>query len=796
MGPLSGKLQMKMMLDQKKAQADEARKQEMQDIKIQEASAKANQALQYKARDQAIKEKGKLEDLGMASPVPPLDTGAPEMNGGYELPEGDDQIAAVKTGEAIIPAEAAQDPRYQPIIAQMVNDGRDMQDGYKRGTTRIPKPKGRTGLVDADNMLPTLPTVGSRRKLKGYSQGTTYALSDGRTYTAPDPDDWIPMPGYGNETQMKQMTGMVPAINQAWTQADSARAANQDAEDLKRELSRASRAPFANQAQAAGTSPYDVLSSELNKAVPPAQAPAIQPRPSPEAIMYANKILGSKEMMGTVEQINAQKVITLDRAYSNAMAGQPAVSSAAGMGQQPTNIPRPEDMSVAPVSQAVPEMYTQEGYTETPTEPAGIISFAPGERPGIISGFLKDASPEVKKIQTQADSIADPVEKKGFLEEMLGSLFGKGGLITPRDAMRLAMVTAGGMITGGSTNGSLKYAGLDLLKQIDERESNQYLDDRAKATETKANRAAYAKLGYAIPKIDKFMETNDPADLGAPSQNWQRTSANPRLVTFGEGASSGKGTPFEIVELKDKVSGDVKEMVNYNGRLVPLEVVQKHYTGDGKPLATMVPYTQESSSEGIAKRYEGFGEKSAKSIEDIYRTTLPKTKEGAQVGRENLPSESRLSQEMTDYLSKRGIDLNNTAIQNEFNGIKNNAVEDMLREHAANKTTKIQSIIPFLENARIKKKAGNLDEGLFYVGDKLMSVPKRMELYQLAKLSLPKDLSIEDQDVQAAKQLSQLAAVWSNPTNGDKLRRQFSESKNNSAFFNFAMKQLKPEQKK
>ena len=43
--PLSGKLKMKMMLDQRKAQADEARKEELQDIKVQEASAKANQAL-------------------------------------------------------------------------------------------------------------------------------------------------------------------------------------------------------------------------------------------------------------------------------------------------------------------------------------------------------------------------------------------------------------------------------------------------------------------------------------------------------------------------------------------------------------------------------------------------------------------------------------------------------------------------------------------------------------------------------------------------------------------------------
>lgn len=185
--PLSGKLQQKMQLDKQKAQADEQRKQELQEIKLQEAEAKANMALQFKTRDQIIKEKQKLADSGLNSPVPPLNPVPAPQGMGYEMPDtGDDQIAAVKTGEAIIPVEAAQDPKNKPMIAAMVNQGREAQ-GYARGTMSIPKPnKSRTGLVDPEQMLPTIPIVGSRRKLKGYQFGST-SISSLEDY---DPNVW------------------------------------------------------------------------------------------------------------------------------------------------------------------------------------------------------------------------------------------------------------------------------------------------------------------------------------------------------------------------------------------------------------------------------------------------------------------------------------------------------------------------------------------------------------------------------------------------------------------------------
>ena len=171
--PLSAKLNQKMQLDQSKALADEKRKQELQEIKLQDAEAKANLGILFKTRDQIIKEKQKLSDSGMQSPVPPLPA-VPQASGGIPefTPGGDDQVATVKTGEAIIPVEAAQDPKNKAVIAQLVDEGRQAQ-GYKRGTVSIPKPtKGLTGMTQQENMLPIIPVVGRRKKMQGYSMGS------------------------------------------------------------------------------------------------------------------------------------------------------------------------------------------------------------------------------------------------------------------------------------------------------------------------------------------------------------------------------------------------------------------------------------------------------------------------------------------------------------------------------------------------------------------------------------------------------------------------------------------------
>jgi len=524
--PLSGKLKMKMQLDQAKAQADEQRKQELQAIKVEEAEAKANMALQFKTRDQIIKEKEKLTDAGISSPIPPLKL-MPDQYG-YSIPEGDDQIAAVKTGEAIIPVESAQDPKYKPIIQQMVDDGRREQTmtGYKRGTVSIPKPsKGSTGVLQSGDMLPTIPTVGSRRKLRGYSEGTAYVAG------VSDPKDWKPM--FPTEADfpkyMKQTSEDIAASARGDNSFEAQqRRVNADRLALEQELKRLPD-------NAEGDMKREILNKAKGDLRAPLQPAPLAPRPTPEAISYANNVLGNPAFMGTPEQINAQKVITAERQYQTQAKQVPPqiLSTASGMGMAPTipqkekplttldeydhrmyrdnpnYKPKPRTDALAGLPRNESGLYDPRSSSsdDTPQEQPPTLdstAYTSEERNQTIADFLRDKSGQVSEIASQAAAIQDPKEKRGFFNEMLSGLFGEGGFITPRDAMRMALVAGGGMLTGGSVNGSLKYAGLDFLKQVDERESNQYLDDRA-GTTARAKAASDAQKN-TIERYQKDIE--------------------------------------------------------------------------------------------------------------------------------------------------------------------------------------------------------------------------------------------------------------------------------------------------
>jgi len=224
----------KLSREQQKQDLEEARKDELHAIKVAEAKAKANQALDQKNDTH----KFKMKELG--GPLSKKAPTMPEQSGGSPLqsvpneasltnPEAgpSDTVPAMLTpGEAVIPAPVAQDPQYQPLIASMVQEGRD-RNGYADGTPSVmdrvkqyftgsksdappPPPKlggqagvaqeaisGRkqtiddlerksvgyaqgtkgvprmAGMVQNDNMLAILPKVGARRKLKGYAEGTT-----------------------------------------------------------------------------------------------------------------------------------------------------------------------------------------------------------------------------------------------------------------------------------------------------------------------------------------------------------------------------------------------------------------------------------------------------------------------------------------------------------------------------------------------------------------------------------------------------------------------------------------------
>jgi len=184
--PLSGKQQREWLKfsakesrESAKMENDEKRKERLHEIKLQEAAAKANQGIGHKEELHGIKvnelggplgKKPRMnrEKLGLPSSNPMSGTGMFKQ-GQHMLAKGTDTVPAMLTpGEAVIPRAAAQDPRNKPLIAQMVQQGRQAQ---KFG-------KGTTGVIDIPHQLAMLPVVKPVKKRMGYEDGTIDAQDE------------------------------------------------------------------------------------------------------------------------------------------------------------------------------------------------------------------------------------------------------------------------------------------------------------------------------------------------------------------------------------------------------------------------------------------------------------------------------------------------------------------------------------------------------------------------------------------------------------------------------------------
>lgn len=162
MGPLSGKQQREYMKfaekekrEAAKAESEESRKQELHEIKLQEAAAKANQALGHKEDAHSVKMSesgGPLSRKYSVGAIEVIPVNYMKQGGGDRQITGhatggnageshpvmpSDTVPAMLTpGEAVIPREAAQIPANKELIQRMVNQGREIQ-GHATGTINV-----------------------------------------------------------------------------------------------------------------------------------------------------------------------------------------------------------------------------------------------------------------------------------------------------------------------------------------------------------------------------------------------------------------------------------------------------------------------------------------------------------------------------------------------------------------------------------------------------------------------------------------------------------------------------------
>jgi LysM repeat protein len=125
-------------------------------------------------------------------------------------------------------------------------------------------------------------------------------------------------------------------------------------------------------------------------------------------------------------------------------------------------------------------------------------------------------------------------EEESWLSKQLGRIYGKSGLFNNDELLRFGIVAAGGMLTGGSTMGSLRYAAKDALNQSDQRHVAERNQANAMAVETrKGQYEAVKNLRETAEKMDteytKLIAKASPEARAEAHKLWvaSRNTASP-----------------------------------------------------------------------------------------------------------------------------------------------------------------------------------------------------------------------------------------------------------------------------
>lgn len=125
------------------------------------------------------------------------------------------------------------------------------------------------------------------------------------------------------------------------------------------------------------------------------------------------------------------------------------------------------------------------------------------ERDSILAQFTKDMEDTIKNQVEVIDRKPDwvnPDDKKDALAKFIESIYGEKGIFSAKELTRFAVVAAGGLLTGGSVNGSFKYAARDAL---------QYADSRHSAEAAHATKMVDEERAFQRQKDLKLIETSN-----------------------------------------------------------------------------------------------------------------------------------------------------------------------------------------------------------------------------------------------------------------------------------------------
>lgn len=624
MGPLSVKSQIQARAGHVKDQmtviktlSDEARKKDLHRIKMAKEIAKAK-AEGFDIEDTlsgfsdgtlelpvgGVPQPNTIKGNNKGTNQPTKTLGIPPVNHGIippvtlNNPEAgpSDTIPAMLTpGEAVIPASVAQDSAYKPVIEALVNEGR----------MRNRQPGGVKGFADGtlgDDDVMRYESGGNplaknpKSSATGLYQMIGAARKDveafrpdlkGKDFSDPKVQAEYRDTYKGILSTRLQQSGIEPNednINKAWVVGAGGLkkiASNPDV-PLSATLGEGVTKINPNLQGKTGAkflSDPNPYSRKGVSPVPTSEAPSsVVPKPA------VHRRGGTSGYMRDLAQSQKNPVYEAELAKM-AAEGSPEDQSIAKAEmarlQRAVSVPpiQTPDGAIPKVKASVPEPSpkTPDGFSMTPAveKKAEVTPTEVAKAPQLEATM---AAPEVKIQLTQLQQTKPPegADPKDWLAKGLAKIFGPTGMFNDEDLIRFSLLAAGGMLTGGSTGGSLRYAGLHTLKQSDERRQAQAA---AAAKQAEIIRQGQVEAAKDVRERNQSLENtyHDKLDKASPEA---RTRA---LKLFEESRAPGSHPAVREAKLQQAIQLLAANQVNSSK--------------DGKPRAPVSGYNSKTGEE-------------------------------------------------------------------------------------------------------------------------------------------------------------------------------------------------------
>jgi hypothetical protein len=816
MAPLSGKQQREYLKFQNKEARevskmglDEMRKQQLHELKLKEAAAKANQGLGHKEQVN----NAKLKDMGIPPPkMNKQKLGIPTQNplagtgmfkqGQRSLPQspmfqarGTDTVPAMLTpGEAVIPQPAAQNPKNKKAIKRMVQEGRkaNMRDGavnIRNSDAPMYNADGTSGVPSLAYRHPDVPGssfMHGTMNVPDFSRGSSAQANYNNGTYGVVPQQVQSAAGYYNGTldadidEERKRQNVVPMIIQPTVE-------NIPVWDERYPKDQAEA--FAN-------------TIAIDKRPPTPAVPSIVVDSPPSNAVITSREVAPVNLDTSVPAPNVSVVPAIsDRIMKNPLGSPEVQSETINVPTQVAEAPVVvAPTSVAPLAAAPAQMTTEQlierdkaNIQNTPVA-VDVPTVPPkeGTDPTFVSGVRKDYETDPVKASRKIRSVAEIVQElsgtqkteKSFTDS-LANLFTASGFkeelgLNNQDIIRMAISTAVGAKKFG-VNRALAFAGKQAFEESSKRNAQQQ-------AEAKAIRAAAVQIrGQEVRDVRAEENT-----LSAEKRAVQREDARREHDRF-------------IANQQEKMRKIDQEFMltrDYAKREQEMRVLAAQSQRQFNQLqATMgnqwaMMYAREdlknNSPQAKLERMEKHTDKAASAISEIYKRELGSedVKDQPNPSRSGLPTPKQNTQQSLSYLKRSGFDITSADVSQEATALMNQATEQMIADKKSGRVKDIKDVTPYLARNIVTHRMGltGTDPNLFNIGNKPMPPEKISEIYSLARRAASdKEGNIDQKNL--ADGVNKLATVWNSP-DGKKYREEFKGTDTETAFAQFLKSRL------